>query len=639
MKRWGVFTLLFGALLLSMVACSSTPKKQELSSEPVVLTAADSAVIQKAIEKKVYPQNLDIAHESFIRAQEMELRGEKQLAEVFMQRAYEADPGNRYLAFTMAQHLFAHGSDSAAFALAKEASSLNGQVRSSDLALLAKLYVKEGIADSARKYFKAALDSSKNQDMSLVYDYSLFLEAVQDKEELVRVYDLLLPQINYIQSLFQRQVRLLLDLGRDSALVDLFGRAHEATGDMALLEKMVQGLVLQQRVDEARAIADTVSGSNELAESIILMVYPALGGKDRNAAFELLMKKYYEDGVKTPLIAYHLGNQEYAANMKDSARVHLTLAYDSLVAEKPNYAAQAARSLAGIAFVEGRKKDGVRYAEMADSILPGGDKEFLAMAYGFAGQYDRAYGLLDTLLKVWSEWRPMEGVADSATVEIMMKKAQANHRRAQSTYASLLVSEAREIEMDGKSDSLKLSRALECRQRAELFWESMIMVDSSDLALKLAMAKNLERMERYEDSFRIFEELLTLDPKSGIDLPDLQNYYGYTLIDLNRSEAEVKKGYELVMKALELEQDSAAREAYLDSQAWALYRMGRFAEALEVMKQIKGESFQDDHVYWEHMGAIYNALGMKSEATAAYQKLLKLRPNHEAAKEFLGKKK
>ena len=63
------------------------------------------------------------------------------------------------------------------------------------------MYVKEGTADSARKYFNLGLDSAHYQDMALLYDYSLFLEIVKDKKELVRVYGILLPQVNYMPSL------------------------------------------------------------------------------------------------------------------------------------------------------------------------------------------------------------------------------------------------------------------------------------------------------------------------------------------------------------------------------------------------------------------------------------------------------
>ncbi len=632
----GVFLAVL-ALALSLGACSSAPRKQD-QPEKVALTAADSAVIKDALETMSMPKDLDVAHESFIRAQEMELRGEKQLAEVFWQRAYEADPGNRYLAFSVASRLQAHGNDSAALAIARKAARYKGPVLANQLELLAKLYVREGIADSARKYFKAALDSSHNQDMTLLYDYSLFLEAVQDKKELVKVYDALLPQTNYIQSLFARQVNLLLELGKDSAIVELFGKAYDATGDKELLSKMVQGLALQKRFGEVRAIADTVTGKTETDEEIINSALLTYGETEREVALKFLKKKVYEDSMRTPVMLYYLGSYEFALGEKDSAKVHLDQVYLKL-GKNQAYAAQACRALSGIAFAANQKKEGLRYAELSDSLQLGGDKNFLALAYGYAGVYEGAYALLDSMMDVWSHWTPMAGVADSATMGMLRLKARRAHRQLQHSYAQILLMEARSIEDDGLADTLKRAHAREARTKAELFWESMLMSDSSDMFVRSMMAMNLERLERYEESFQMFEFLLKNANPSLLDWPEILNYYGYSLIDLNRSPEEVEKGYQMVVKALELDKGGSPNEAYLDSKAWGLYRKGMYEEAFATLSLIKDKNFEKDYVYWEHLAAIQAALGKKADATKSYKKLLKLRPNHAAAKEFLGKKK
>lgn len=632
----GVFLAVL-ALALSLGACSSAPRKQD-QPEKATLTAADSAVIKDALETMSMPKDLDVAHESFIRAQEMELRGEKQLAEVFWQRAYEADPGNRYLAFSVASRLQAHGNDSAALAIARKAARYKGPVLANQLELLAKLYVREGIADSARKYFKAALDSSHNQDMTLLYDYSLFLEAVQDKKELVKVYDALLPQTNYIQSLFARQVNLLLELGKDSAIVELFGKAYDATGDKELLSKMVQGLALQKRFGEVRAIADTVTGKTETDEEIINSALLTYGETEREAALQFLKKKVYEDSMRTPVMLYYLGSYEFALGEKDSAKVHLDQVYLKL-GKNQAYAAQACRALSGIAFAANQKKEGLRYAELSDSLQLGGDKNFLALAYGYAGVYEGAYALLDSMMDVWSHWTPMAGVADSATMGMLRLKARRAHRQLQHSYAQILLMEARSIEDDGLADTLKRAHAREARTKAELFWESMLMSDSSDMFVRSMMAMNLERLERYEESFQMFEFLLKNANPSLLDWPEILNYYGYSLIDLNRSPEEVEKGYQMVVKALELDKGGSPNEAYLDSKAWGLYRKGMYEEAFATLSLIKDKNFEKDYVYWEHLAAIQAALGKKADATKSYKKLLKLRPNHAAAKEFLGKKK
>ena len=604
------------------------------------MTAADSAALAKlpatSEKAKAAPvQNLDVAHESFIRAMEMELRGEKALAEIFWQRAYEADPESRYLSFAVAERVAAHGEDSAALVLAQRANQLNGRTNPGQYELLAKLYVKAGVADSARRYFNLALDSSHYQDMTLLYDYSLFLEAVQDKKELVRVYDLLLPQVNYISSLFQRQLNLLMEMQRDSAVVELFAKSYEATGDKKRLLQQVQGLIIQKRNTEAHAIVDTLSTVSEYEENMINLVLLVIAKDSRADALAFLRKKIYTDHLESPVLFYFLANYEYAQSEVDSAKVHYKKALEGLT-NKP-FAAQACRALTGIALKEKKRDEAVAYALRADSTLEGGDKDFLAMTYGYAGRYQKAYYLLDSLLGVWTNWTPMVGIADSASVAQVNQEAQKTYRHLQHSYAKILVSQALEIENDVKADSLKLFQAKEARSKANLFWESMLMGDSTSLVIRYYMAMNLEQMKEYDEAFKLFEYLLTAPDRGELDRAEMYNYYGYSLIDLNRSPEEVDKGIMLVDKALALEKGKTPTEAYLDSKAWGLYRKGKFDEALAVMQQIKSENFKEDYVYWEHLGAIQAAAGKTSDAVKSYKQLLKLRPNNATAKEFLKK--
>ena len=64
------------------------------------------------------------------------------------------------------------------------------------------------------------------------------------------------------------------------------------------------------------------------------------------------------------------------------------------------------------------------------------------------------------------------------------------------------------------------------------------------------MAMNLERLKRYDESFRHFEFLIKKNEFSPHERASTLNYYGYSLIELNRSTAEVEKGYKLVLEAL-----------------------------------------------------------------------------------------
>jgi tetratricopeptide (TPR) repeat protein len=627
------------SMSLSLSACASSKKGGPL-------TAADSAAIamavnakldslQKAAEELAISQNVDAAHESFIRAQEMELRGERALANVFWQHAAESDPNSRYLAFKLAEIMMSQGSDSLALIQAQRAHKLKGRPTASQLGMLAHLYVKDGRADSARKYFNAALDTSRYQDMTLLYDYSLFLEAVQDTKELTRVYDLLLPQVNYMPTLFQRQLKLLLDQGKDSAVVELFEKGHEATGDKKMLLQMVQGLVFQQRLKEVKAIVDTLTESTQDDESMVVLLMSALAEKNRDSAYVMLKKKYYVDQVRTPMLANFLGHYEHMFNDLDSAKVHLKIAAEQL-GEHRVYATNAYHALSAIAFKEKKNKDAVRYAEKADSVALGSDKAALALTYGTAGLYSKAYKMLDSVIAVWDKWTPMEGIADSASIQQMKADVERNRRQFRSVYARILCVEAQEVWQKNIADSARIKKAFELREKADAFYKDLAAKDTADMGVRVLMAMNLERMERYEEAFAVFEKLLS-NKKAPIDRAEVLNYYGYTLIDLNRNPAELDKGIALVDQALLMEKNGQPSEAYLDSRAWGFYRKGKFEDALTVMKLIKSPQFDDDFVYWEHMAAIYEALGMKAETKAAYKKLKKLQPHHPAVKKFYKK--
>lgn len=653
--RKAVLFLLMVLTALVMSACSSAPAKKD---DPTALTAADSAAIAAAVsaqskpqvvEEAKLPQNIDAAHESFIRASLLELRGEKTLANVFWQHAAESDPYSRYLAFKLVDILASQGADSVALVKAEQANKLEGKVTASQLSQLAHLYVRASRADSSRKYFKAALDSARYQDMPLLYDYSLFLEAIHDTEELVRIYDLLLPHVNYMQSLFQRQLNLLLDMHRDSAVVELFGKAHDATGDKKLLTQMVQGLVFQKRIGEVKAIVDTLSGTSPEDEAMVVLLMTNLAETNRDSAFALLKRKYYEDGVQTAVLANFLGHYEHLYGELDSAKVHLAYAAKHLgTAENRVYVTNAYHALSSIAFKEGRVKDVVRYAEMADSVAMGGDKAMLVVSYGMVKMYDKAYKMLDSLIAVWDKWSPMAGVADSATLAKMNHEVMQNKVQFRSLYARLLNSQATDIVDSSKGDTSINKKVTELRKRSLKYFDELLVIDPDNYDILTQKAMILERVGMDEDAFALFETLLDSSMANKVDRPELLNYYGYTLIERNRSAADVERGYQMVLQALALEKSKAPSDAYLDSKAWGEYRLGKFAEALETIKMVSGKTSENDPVYWEHRGAIEAALGMYEEATASYQKLRTLRPkNPEAlrflktpeAKRFLNKKK
>jgi tetratricopeptide (TPR) repeat protein len=624
--------------MATLCACSSLPaKKTEDNSK--TLTAADSAIIQKVVEsKKESPKvevDLEAAHEFFFLAKNMELRGDQRQADFFWKQAYKADPTSRYLGFGVAERLVSAGEDSLALVEAQRAAQLKGKRTAAQYALLARLYVKAGEADSSRKYFVMGLDSSRYQDMGLLYDYSLFLEAVRDEKELVRVYDLLLPKVNYLSTLFQRQLSLLLDMGKDSAVVELFGKAHEATGDKQMLLQKVRGLMAMKRFKEAVAVVDTLTSAKPEDEEMTIMVLPSMTG---DSAYAFARKKYFDDGVKTPAVLCFIGQYEYDIGMRDSAKVHLLESVDKLQGQ-PKYANRAYLGLVNIFASEQNYAQAIKYAEKSDSVSNGDTRMLLASVYALADKYDKAFPLLDSLMKFWESWKPLPGVVDSTNMAQLQNEAMIKYLQVLDIYSRALIGEALDLERDARADSLKKAHALDNRVRAQKMLETFFAKDSSYIRVRLSMAMNLERLKRFDESFRHFEILIKRDDFSPHEKASTLNYYGYSLIELNRSTAEVEKGYKLVLDALVLEKDGESKDAYLDSKAWGLYRLGRYDEAYQVMQLIDNKKMSRDDVFWEHMAAIQDALGLKKDARKSYRKLLKLSPKHPAALKFFGKKK
>lgn len=136
----------FSVLLFALVACSgSKGMKKNASAVNANASAVDS------ISASV---NVDLAHESFLKALMLSQKEEHEMALEFLAQASEADPKNRYLTFQMAQKVADTGHYKLALSIAENAKKLPGQEMKSELSFLASMYMQNMMADSAKVYFK-----------------------------------------------------------------------------------------------------------------------------------------------------------------------------------------------------------------------------------------------------------------------------------------------------------------------------------------------------------------------------------------------------------------------------------------------------------------------------------------------------
>ncbi|MCX6935669.1 MAG: tetratricopeptide repeat protein, partial [Verrucomicrobia bacterium] len=95
------------------------------------------------------------------------------------------------------------------------------------------------------------------------------------------------------------------------------------------------------------------------------------------------------------------------------------------------------------------------------------------------------------------------------------------------------------------------------------------------------------------------------------------NYLGYMWAERGRN---LHEALAMIEKAVEL---SPGNPAYLDSQAWALFRLGN-AQAAQPLLQEALRQVPDDPTLLEHYGDISARLGQQAQATDAYRRALAL---------------
>jgi tetratricopeptide (TPR) repeat protein len=131
------------------------------------------------------------------------------------------------------------------------------------------------------------------------------------------------------------------------------------------------------------------------------------------------------------------------------------------------------------------------------------------------------------------------------------------------------------------------------------------------------MGSTQERAGHFEESEKYFAEALKLSPDDAETL----NYLGYMWAERGVKLDEARRYIE---KAVEQQPENAA---FLDSQAWVLYKLNRADEALPPMLKALAHTPEPDATLYDHLGDIYSALRQHEKATEAYGKALQLEPN------------
>ncbi|MDJ1006511.1 MAG: tetratricopeptide repeat protein [Paracoccaceae bacterium] len=129
-----------------------------------------------------------------------------------------------------------------------------------------------------------------------------------------------------------------------------------------------------------------------------------------------------------------------------------------------------------------------------------------------------------------------------------------------------------------------------------------------------------EREDRWELAEADFRTALELNP----DQPQVLNYLGYSFVEL---ETNMEEALDLIERAVAARPDSG----YItDSLGWALYRLGRYDEAVVHMERAV-ELEPVDPIINDHLGDVYWAVGREREAEFQWHRALWFEPEEEEA--------
>ena len=162
---------------------------------------------------------------------------------------------------------------------------------------------------------------------------------------------------------------------------------------------------------------------------------------------------------------------------------------------------------------------------------------------------------------------------------------------------------------------------MEMYQEAKAKLEEGIHQDPSNAELHFNLGTAYDKLDHFDEVVRAMERTLELDPEHA----DALNYLGYSYADRGING---EKALSLTQRAVTLKPHNGY---YLDSLAWALYKLGRIEEALETIQQAVS-LVSDDPVIYEHLGEILLVREEKGKAREAWLHSLQLDSTNETLK-------
>ena len=136
--------------------------------------------------------------------------------------------------------------------------------------------------------------------------------------------------------------------------------------------------------------------------------------------------------------------------------------------------------------------------------------------------------------------------------------------------------------------------------------------------LHFNLGTTYDKLDQFDEVVQEMERTLSLEPEHA----DALNYLGYSYADRG---VKVDQALELTQRAVELKPNNGY---YIDSLGWALFKVGRSAEALVAIDRALS-LVSDDPVIFEHLGEIYLHREERENAQKAWARSIELDASNE----------
>jgi tetratricopeptide (TPR) repeat protein len=135
-------------------------------------------------------------------------------------------------------------------------------------------------------------------------------------------------------------------------------------------------------------------------------------------------------------------------------------------------------------------------------------------------------------------------------------------------------------------------------------------ISPNDFRVYYAKAHFLYIFARYDEAIKAYEQALKLSPGDEMVIEGLANAYNQKAYGLYQSGKNLDLGVRIIEKALTMRPYDGV---YLSTKAELLYKMGRFDEAYEYIKNALAYGPESDEI-WQDKAMIEKALAQKDSS-------------------------